>query len=54
VRRNGRSFPALGWDKAGLAGRIGRGDKVDLAFTLHVSRYLGEEEVGLAIEDIRP
>ena len=54
VRRNGRSFPALGWDKAGLAGRIGRGDRVDLAFTLHVSRYLGEEEVGLAIEDIRP
>lgn len=53
VRKNGRSFEALGWDKAGLAGRIGRGDRVDLAFTLHLSQYLGEEQVGLAIEDIR-
>ncbi len=54
VRKNGRSFEALGWNKAGLAGRIGRGDRIDLAFTFHVSRYQGEEQVGLAIEDIRP
>jgi single-stranded-DNA-specific exonuclease len=53
VRRNGRTFEALGWDKAGLAGRLGRGNRVDLAFTLHMSRYLGEEQVGLAVEDIR-
>jgi len=53
VRRNGRTFEALGWDKAGLAGRLERGDRVDLAFTLHISQYLGEEQVGLAVEDIR-
>jgi single-stranded-DNA-specific exonuclease len=53
VRANGRSFEALGWDKAELAGRVDRGDRIDLAFTLHISRYLGEEQVGLAVEDIR-
>ena len=53
VRKNGRTFEALGWDKAGLAGRVGRGDRIDLAFTLHISQYLGEEQVGLAIEDLR-
>jgi single-stranded-DNA-specific exonuclease len=53
VRGNGRSFDALGWGKADLAGRLRRGYKVDLAYTLHVSRYLGEEQVGLAVEDIR-
>ena len=54
VRRDGRSFNALGWDRPELAGRIRRGDRIDLAFTLHVSRYLGEEELGLAVEDLRP
>jgi single-stranded-DNA-specific exonuclease len=53
VRRNGRSFDSLGWDKAELAGRLRRGYRVDLAYTLHVSQYLGEEQVGLAVEDIR-
>ncbi len=53
VRKNGRTFEALGWDKAGLADRVGRGDRIDLAFTLHISQYLGEEQIGLAIEDLR-
>ena len=53
VRGNGRSFDVLGWDKAELAGRLRRGYTVDLAYTLHVSRYLGEEQVALAVEDIR-
>ncbi len=53
VRSNGRGFEVLGWDKASLAGRIERGARVDLAFTLHISQYQGEEQVGLAVEDIR-
>jgi single-stranded-DNA-specific exonuclease len=53
VRRNGRSFDVLGWDKADLASRLRRGDSIDLAFTLHISQYLGEEQVSLAVEDIR-
>ena len=53
VRRDGRSFEALGWDKAHLAKRLSPGDRVDLAFTFHLSSYLGEDQVGLAVEDIR-
>jgi len=53
VKQNGRTFEALGWDKADWAGLLSRGDKIDIAYTLHVSEYLGEEKLSLAVEDIR-
>ena len=53
VKQNGRTFEALGWDKADWAELLSRGDKIDIAYTLHVSEYLGEEKLSLAVEDIR-
>jgi len=53
VKQNGRTFEALGWDKADWAALLSRGDKIDIAYTLHVSEYLGEEKLSLAVEDIR-
>jgi single-stranded-DNA-specific exonuclease len=53
AKQNGRVFEALGWDKADWAGILSRGDKIDIAYTLHVSEYLGEEKLSLAVEDIR-
>ena len=37
VKQNGRTFEALGWDKADWAGRLSRGDKIDLAY--HAPRF---------------
>lgn len=53
AKQDGRTFEALGWDKADWAGRLSRGDRIDMAYTLHVSEYLGEEKLSLAMEDIR-
>jgi len=53
VKQNGRAFEALGWDKADWAGLLSRGDKIDIAYTLQVSEYMGEEKLSLAVEDIR-
>ncbi len=53
AKQDGRTFEALGWDKADWAGRLSRGDRIDMVYTLHISEYLGEEKVSLAMEDIR-
>jgi single-stranded-DNA-specific exonuclease len=52
ARQDGRSFEAIGWDKADRAQEIRRGSKISLAYSLQSSTYLGEERYSLNIEDI--
>jgi len=53
VKKDGRVFEALGWGKADWAESLQRGDRVDLAYALQVSEYLGEERLQLILEDIK-
>jgi single-stranded-DNA-specific exonuclease len=53
ARQNGRIFEAVGWDKADWAHVLSRGARMDMAFSLLFSEYLGEERVNLSIEDLR-
>ncbi len=53
ARQNGRVLDAVGWDKADWIHLLRRGARVDLAFSLLVSEYLGEQRLSLSIEDIR-
>ncbi len=52
ARQDGRSFEAIGWDEADRAQEIRRGSKINLAYSLQSSTYLGEERYSLNIEDI--
>jgi single-stranded-DNA-specific exonuclease len=52
ARQDGRSFEAIGWDKADRLQEIRRGSKISLVYSLQSSTYLGEERYGLCIEDI--
>ncbi|HYA48844.1 MAG TPA: single-stranded-DNA-specific exonuclease RecJ [Burkholderiales bacterium] len=52
-RQNGRVFDVVGWDKADWAHVLRRGSRVDMAYSLLISEYLGEERVSLSIEDLR-
>jgi single-stranded-DNA-specific exonuclease len=53
VKQKGKTFEALGWDKAGLARKIHKGDRVDLVYSLQFSKYLGEEKFSVSIKDIK-
>ncbi len=53
VRQKGRIFEALGWDRGDLAQSVQKGDKIDLAYSLQFSEYMGEEKLSLSLEDIR-
>jgi single-stranded-DNA-specific exonuclease len=52
-RQSGRVFEAVGWDKADWAHVLHRGSRVDMAFSLLMSEYLGEQRISLSIEDLR-
>jgi len=52
-RQNGKVFEVVGWDKADWAHVLRRGSRVDLAYSLLISEYLGEERVNLSVEDLR-
>ena len=52
-RQNGKVFDVVGWDKAYWAHVLRRGSRVDMAYSLLLSEYLGEERVSLSIEDLR-
>lgn len=54
VRQNGRVFDALAWDRADWAERFRPGARLDLAFALDLSEYLGRPQVSLVLDDIRP
>jgi single-stranded-DNA-specific exonuclease len=53
LRQEGRTLEALGWDRAAWADSLARGDRIDAAFTLQTSTYLGEERLYLSLEDVR-
>jgi len=53
IKKNGRTFEALGWGRGEWTDQIFAGDRVDLVYTLHMSEYLGEERLNLSLEDIR-
>ena len=53
VRQKGRIFEALGWERSEWAQSIQKGDKIDLAFSLLFSEYMGEEKLSLSLEDIK-
>ena len=53
LRQEGRTFEALGWDRAAWADSLARGDRIDAAFTLQTSTYLGEERLYLSLEDVK-
>jgi len=53
VKQNGKTFEALGWNKADLAQIIRKGDRVDLVYSLQFSKYLGEEKFSVSLKDIR-
>jgi len=52
ARQAGRSFEAIGWDKADRLQEIRRGSKISLVYSLQSSSYLGEERYSLCLEDI--
>jgi len=59
LRKDGRIFEALGWGRrdwlaAVDAGTLAKGGRIDVAFTLQTSTYLGEERVYLSLESLRP
>ena len=53
LRQNGRDFEAVGWDRAAWAERIGKGDRIDVAYSLLFSSYLGEDRLQLSLEGAR-
>jgi single-stranded-DNA-specific exonuclease len=53
ARQQGRAFEALFWRRGDLSDRILRGDRLDLAYTLQTTSYLGEERLSLNLVDIK-
>ncbi len=53
ARQNGRVFDAVGWDKADWKCILRKGSRVNLAYSLLLSEYLGEQRVSLSLEDMR-
>jgi single-stranded-DNA-specific exonuclease len=53
ARQNGRVFEVVGWDKADWSHVLRRGSRVDLAYSLLLSEYLGEQRISLSVEDLR-
>ncbi len=53
VQQKGRTFEALAWERADWAATVKRGALIDIAYSLHLSEYLGEERIVLSLEDIK-
>ena len=53
VRHQGRLMEAIGWQKGDWFSKIAPGDRVDLAFTIQTSSYLGRENCYLSLEAMR-
>jgi len=53
LRQSGRVFEALGWGQGEWADRVSKGDRIDLVFSVQISRFQGQEKVNLNLEDIR-
>jgi len=53
VRRSGRVFEALAWERADWAPRVRRGARLDLAYAISTTEYLGQPKTSLILEDIK-
>jgi len=53
LRKDGRTFEAIGWDRVAWAGRFAAGERIDCVYTFQTSTYLGEERPYLGLEDLR-
>jgi len=53
VRHGGRLLQAIGWKKGDWLPRIEPGVRVDLAFSLQTSTYLGQEERYLSLDGLK-
>jgi len=53
ARQDGRLFEVVGWDKADWSHILRRGSRPDLAYSLLLSEYLGEQRVSLSLEDLK-
>ena len=53
VRHRGRLLQAIGWKKGDWFPRIEPGVRVDLAFSLQTSTYLGQEERYLSLDGLK-
>ncbi len=53
LKKNGKLFEALGWDRVDWARDFQRGEIIDVAYTFLFSEYLGEMKLSLSIEDIK-
>ncbi len=53
LRKDGRTFEAIGWDHGEWAGRFAAGGRIDCVYTFQTSSYLGEERLYLGLEDLR-
>ena len=53
VRHQGRLCQAIGWKKAEWISKIDPGVRVDLAFSLQTSTYLGQEELYLSLDGMK-
>jgi single-stranded-DNA-specific exonuclease len=53
VQKNGRMFESIAWRQGEWADELNAGDRIDLAYSLMTSEYLGEERITLSLEDIK-
>ena len=53
LKQSGKIFKALGWGKGEWTEMFNKGDRLDLAYSLQISEYLGEERLNLSLEDVR-
>lgn len=53
LNQKGRFFEALGWDRVEWALEYQRGERIDVAYSLQFSEYLGETKMSLSLEDIK-
>ena len=50
--QDGEKWEALGWEKGHWLGHIQKGDRLRAVYSLQFSSYLGNETVGLSLEDV--
>ena len=53
VQKDGRMFESIAWRQGEWADELNAGDRIDVAYSLMTSEYLGEERVTLSLEDIK-
>ncbi len=53
ARQDGRVFEVVGWERADWRHVMRKGSRIDMAYSLLISEYLGEQRVSLSLEDLK-